>query len=93
MSFRRTALVVPASPKRAEVRANPWRLRFVRLRSGVAAGSMRHGQRKVGAESWALFMTHEQFHSCWEDDPLRFADPALFAEVTTAFDRAFDSRD
>ena len=91
MSFRRTALVVPAPPRRSEVRTGPWRLRFVRLRSGVAAGSTRHRQGKVGAESWALFMTHEQFRSCWEDDPLRFADPALFTEVTTAFDRAFDS--
>lgn len=71
-------------------RGNPWRVNLVKVRSGVAAGNTKRGLGNVRTEWWALFMTREQFHACCADDPLRFTDPLLFAQMTTEFDHVFD---
>lgn len=90
MSHRRTVPMALAPDQRSMVRGDRRRVTLVRVQSGVAAGSTKRGERNVLAEWWALFETREQFHECCADDPVRFTDPLLFAQMKTEFDYVFD---
>jgi hypothetical protein len=91
---RTTDAMIPPPRERADVRGGkkgPWRLSLVQVPSGVAAGRTRRVQGNAHTESWALFMTREQLDACLTTDPLRHADPLLFAQIKREFDHVFDS--
>ena len=67
-----------------------WRIQLVNVPSGVAAGRTAHSHGNTHTESWALFVTREQFDACVETDPLRFADPLLFEQIKREFNHVFD---
>lgn len=90
--MNRTAdAMIPPPCERADVRGgNPWRISLVQVPSGVAAGRTRRVHGNALTESWALFMTREQLDACLTTDPLRHADPLLFAQIKREFDHVFD---
>ena len=91
MPNQRTGLGARTREQRSDPQRGDSRpVSFVRLRSGVAAGSTKRGSGNARTEWWSLFMTREQFHASCADDTLRFADPLLFAEMKAEFDHVFD---
>ena len=80
----------PAKPADARDSNDHWQVSLVTVPSGVAAGRTRRVHGNAHTESWALFATREQFDACAETDPLRFADPGLFAKIKREFDHVFD---
>ena len=84
--------MIPPPCERADVRGgnDPWRVSLVKVPSGVAAGRTRRVQGNAQTEWWALFVTREQFDACLTTDPLRHADPLLFAQIKREFDHVFD---
>ena len=71
-------------------RGDVWRARLVRVPSGVAAGRTKRGRGNALTEWWTLFSSRDHFDVCSAADPLRFADPLLFAQITKEFDHVFD---
>lgn len=70
-----------------------WRIRLVRVPSGVAAGRNQRVKGNAHDECWTLYSTREQFDACAMVDPLRFTDPLLFAQIKREFDDAIDRPD
>lgn len=77
---------------RTEIRAHDdrWRVCIARVGAGLVTGRMRRGSGNVHTDGWSLFRTREQFDACAARDPLRFADPLMFLQVTKEFGHAFD---
>ena len=86
----------PSPPnKRTEVRirGDAWQVSLVNVPSGVAAGRTQRHRGNVLTESWTLFVNRDQFELCSAGDPLRFADPHLFAQIMKEFDHVFERFD
>ena len=91
MSYQATASNSSiADPRRgAAGLSTPIRTSLVRVEAGVVAGSAKRGTGNARSETWTMFMTAEQFDTCCADDPLRFTDPLLFAQLKTEFEHVF----
>lgn len=69
------------------------RVTLVKVPSGVAAGAELKGPGNSHMESWALFISRDQFDAYCADDPLRFSDPLQFARIQTEIDHVFDGHE
>lgn len=72
--------------------AQTWRVTFSRVPCGVVAGRMQRFGATGHTDRWALFHSREQFATCATHDPLRFAEPLLFVQMTKEFDHAYDQQ-
>jgi hypothetical protein len=82
----------PQCPASGHERPEQCRVLLVTVRSGVAECRARARGKTQHTERWAVFETHEQFGSCAEDDPLRFADPLQFRRIKGDAESAFAHR-
>jgi hypothetical protein len=92
---RPTDATNPPSQERPDGPAHraAWRIKLVRVPSGVAAGSNLRLRGNATTECWTLFSSREEFHACSSSDPLRFSDPLLFDQLRREIDHAFDRPD
>lgn len=88
-----TKISPPHERANVQSRNDPWRVSLVKVPSGVAAGRTRRIQGNVHTESWALFTNQAQFDAFLATDPLRHADPLLFAQLKREFDHVFHRPD
>lgn len=92
MTQRQTASFILAPTPAAPLRhpREHWQLSLVRVDAGVAAGHARRGQAHEREEWWTLFASADEFDACCMDDPLRFSDPLLFAQLKTEFEHVLN---
>lgn len=78
------------APGSSPADAQPLGICLVNVPAGVAAGHVQPLGGNAQLEWWALFVSHEQYDSCAERDPLRFAEPVRFARINREFNHVFD---
>jgi hypothetical protein len=82
-------LKAPRARGGSQDRGAAWKVKLVKVHTGVAACSTKRSTGKSSKEWWMVFTSRDQFDRFCLEDPMRFTDPLQFAHLRTQFDHVF----